>query len=183
MEAGLANLNVNTPATNDEKPIPSPSLPNVLQFLAPTLPLTAFSISMGREYISVQGHIHSHSNQAVRHILDKNGKRCGLWWEQKGWMYVGRGTSPVAESKIMFVGISQHEDTSTARKGPGRAEGEIKIFDHSVYPSVGKGSGLVNALVVDLDMGHEYGERITVARVHVQAWEKAGPVVKMVRLA
>lgn len=88
-----------------------------------------------------------------------------------------------AESKMLLVGISRHEDTFRARAGPNRVEGGIKLFDDEVYPAVGKGSGLVNVLAVDLDMGHDYDERVTIARIHAKAWEDAGPVVRMVRLA
>jgi hypothetical protein len=161
----------------------TPTLPNVLQFRAPTVPLTAFTISPIHEYISLSSHIHATTNQAVRPILDRAGKRCGLWWEQAGYVYVGRGVSPEAEKKMMFVGISRGEDTFKAREGPKRAEGEIEIFDGGVYEKVGRGSGLVNIVVVDEDMGHEYAERVTVARIHVKAWERARPQMKMIRLA
>jgi hypothetical protein len=57
------------------------------------------------------------------------------------------------------------------------------LFDDEVYPAVGKGSGLVNVLAVDLDMGYDYGERVTIARIHAKAWEDAGLGVRMVRLA
>ncbi|KAF1960522.1 HET-domain-containing protein [Byssothecium circinans] len=161
----------------------TPTLPNVLQFRAPTVPLTAFSISPTHEYISVSSHIHATTNQAVRPILDRAGKRCGLWWEQAGYVYVGRGVSPEAEKKMMFVGISRCEDTFKAREGPKRVEGEIEIFDGGVYGKVGRGSGLVNVVAVDGDMGHEYAERVTVARIHVKAWEEAGPQMRMIRMA
>jgi hypothetical protein len=32
-------------------------------------------------------------------------------------------------------------------------------------------------------VGHEFGDKVTVARIHARVWEEAGPVVKMVRLA
>jgi hypothetical protein len=163
--------------------LPSPSLPNILQFLAPTLPLTAFTISPDVEYISVNGAVYSPSRQAVRHILDRRGKRCGLWWEQAGWVYVGRGITPEAEKKMVLVGVSRHEDAMTPRTGPYRVEGQIRLFDDEAYPDVGGGSGLVNFVAVDLDMGHEFGERMTVGRIHERAWEEAGPVMEVVRLA
>lgn len=84
---------------------------------------------------------------------------------------------------MMFVGISRAEDTFKAREGPKRVEGEIEIFDGEVYPKVGRGSGIVNCVVVDKDMGHEYMERITVARIHRRAWEEARPMGRMVMLA
>jgi hypothetical protein len=166
----------------EDKPIASPSLPNVLQFLASTVPLSTFTVSTEQEYISTTDHIHSSSQQAVRHILDGKGKRCGLWWEQAGYLYVGRGPNAEAESKMVLVGVSRH-DTIWDKCGPYRAEGEIKLFDEKAYPVSGTGSGLVNVIAVDLDMGHEFGERITVARIHARAWEEAGPVRRMVRLA
>ncbi len=167
----------------DHSPIPSPALPYVLQFVAPTLPLTAFTISSDREPISSSSNIHSTTMQYVRAILDPRGKRCGLWWEQSGYVYVGRSVSPTAEAKMIFVAVNQHAATYQPRKGPSRVEGEIRLFDEEVYPPAGPGSGLVNVLAVDEDMGHEYGERITVARIHEKAWEEAGPAARMVRLA
>lgn len=91
--------------------------------------------------------------------------------------------STETESKMLLVGISRHKDTFWARAGPKRVEGEIKLFDDEAYPAVGESSGLVNVLAVNLDMGYDYGERVTVARIHAKAWENAGPVVRMVRLA
>lgn len=177
---GLALSNTDA---NKNVPIANPSLPNTLQFLASSVPLSAFTVSTECEYISDVDHIHAPGQQAVRHILDRRGKRCGLWWEQAGYVYVERGPGTDAESKMLLVGISRHEDTFRKRAGPNRVEGEIELFDDEVYPAVGKGSGLVNVLAVDLDMGHDYGERVTVARIHAQAWEDAGPLVRMVRLA
>lgn len=171
------------PIPEDQQYLPSPSIPNILQFLAPTLPLTAFTISPEVEYISINGAVHSSSRQAVRHVLDRRGKRCGLWWEQHGWGYVGRGISPKAEKMMVLVGVSCHEDAMTARTGPYRVEGEIRIFDDEVYPGQGPGSGMVNFVAVDLCMGHDFGERITVGRIHQKAWEEARPVIGMVRLA
>ncbi|KAF2246193.1 HET-domain-containing protein [Trematosphaeria pertusa] len=181
--ASMANLGLNDREGDDEL-VTSPSLPNVLQFVASTLPLTAFTISTQREYISAKGHVHSSSRQEVRYVLDHRGNRCGLWWEQAGYVYVGRGVSPAAESKMMLVAISGYgPDEPAGRTGPSRAEGEIELFDERVYPASGLGSGLVNVLAVDLDMGHDFGERITVARIHYRAWKEAGPVMRMVRLA
>jgi hypothetical protein len=181
--AVMEGLALSTTGADENVPIANPTLPNILQFLAPSVPLSAFTISTEREYISHADHIHASGQQAVRRILDRRGERCGLWWEQAGYVYVGRGMSADAESKMLLVGISRHEDTFRARAGPNRVEGEIKLFDDEVYPAVGKGSGLVNVLAVDLDMGHGYGERVTIARIHAKAWEDAGPVVRMVRLA
>ena len=179
--SGTPDIATTSQLADSATPSPSP-ISNILQFIAPCVPLTAFTISQEREYLSRQGHIHSTGAQSVRHILDPSGKRCGLWWEQAGYVYVGRNMSAAAESKMQFVGISQHGDTFRPRKGPNRVEGEIRMFDEAQYPSVGKGSGLVNVLAVDLNIGHDYAARITVARIHVKAWEEAGPVTRLVQL-
>ena len=172
-------------ASGVPSPVPSPGTTltsHVLQFFAPCVPLTAFTLPPQRKYLSRQEHIHSTGSQSVRHLLDCRGKRCGIWWEQAGYVYVGNGMSPDAESKMLFVGINQHGDIWRPRKGPDRVEGEIYLFDDDVYPAAGKGSGLVNVLAIDLDMGHAYAERITVARIHVKAWEEAGPQMRLVQL-
>lgn len=170
-----------SPASNPEAI--SPALPNVLQFLAPVAPLTAFKLSIDRKYISVSNRTHTPSRQAVRRILDRNGRHCGLWWEQTGYKYVGRGVNLKAETMMRMVGVSVHGDASEERRGVSCVEGREPFFDGAVFPPIGNGSGLLNVLVIDDDVGHEYAERITVAKIHVGAWEDARPVETMVRLA
>ena len=166
-------------------PIPSPSAPlpsHILQFYAPCVTLTTFTVPPQREYLSRQEHIHSTGSQSVRHILDSPSKRCGLWWEQARYVYVVHDISVDAESKMLVVGINQHGDTWRSRAGPNRVEGEICMFDGDVYPAAGRGSGLVNVLAIDLDIGHAYAERVTVARIHSMAWEEAWPQMRLVHL-
>lgn len=170
----------------------TPTLPNVLQFVAPVLPLTAFKLSTDRKYISVSDRTHTASKQSVRKVLDRSGRHCGLWWEQAGYKYVGRGVNKKAEGMMRMVAVSVHDDLPEGKKGsawmagrpgPSCVDGPERLFDGSIFPAIGKGSGLVNVLVVDDDVGHEYSERMTVARIHVRAWKSAGPVEEMVRLA
>jgi hypothetical protein len=158
---------------------------NILWFTAPTVPLTAFQITSRKHYLSLQSHMHAQGPQAVRRIHDRNSKHCGLWWEQAGYGYVGQGMSPDAGSKIIMLGISAYGDAYRPRRRPHRVEGEINVFDDDAFPAVGSGSGLVNVLVVDLDVGcpDGIGDRCTVAVIHVEAWEAAGPLDKEVRLA
>lgn len=84
-----------------------------------------------------------------------------------------------------MLGISAYGDAYHPRRGLYGVEGEIRVFDDDAFPAVGSGSGLVNVLVVDLDMGHPdgIGDRCTVAVIHIKAWEAAGPLDKEVRLA
>ncbi|KAI3324036.1 hypothetical protein HD806DRAFT_544083 [Xylariaceae sp. AK1471] len=155
----ITSIVASTVTNKADRAYPSPSLPNILRFRAPVVSLNTFTISMTREYISVLSQVHSHGQQAVRHILDRN------------------------EEKMIFVGVSCHDDMYIARKGPYRAERTVKLFDDEVYPAVGKGSGLVNVLALDLDVEHKFCERVTVVRIYAQAWDQAGPVVRMVRMA
>ena len=57
------------------------------------------------------------------------------------------------------------------------------MFDEDAYPQLGERSGLANVLAIDLYTGHEYAERMTVARIHVKTWEEAGPQISLVQLA
>ena len=77
--------------------------------------------------------------------------------------------------------ISQLGDRYDRRKGPSRVEGKMRLFDEDEFPAVGPGNGMVNVLVVGWDC--EVAERVTVAQIHVQAREEAGPTRKHIRLA
>ncbi|KAF5005593.1 hypothetical protein FDECE_8000 [Fusarium decemcellulare] len=156
----------------------------MLRFKAGAVPVPSFRILPNKEYLSNQSQVHVRTAQAVRRISDHNGKHCGLWWEQAGYGYVGLGMSPDAESKIDMVEISRYGDAYRRRKGPSRAEGPIPLFDEEAFPAVGTGSGLVNILAVDWDMGlpDGIGERCTVAVIHSKAWEAAGPKEKEICL-
>jgi hypothetical protein len=76
----------------------------------------------------------------LRHILDGKGKRCGLWLEQAWYKYVERGLSTDAESHMILVGVSRHQDIFRARSVPNQVKGEVRLFDDEVYPAVGTGS-------------------------------------------
>ena len=156
----------------------------LLRFTARTVPVPAFQISPTKEYLSSASQVHIRTAQAVRRIYDRNGRHCGLWWEQAGYGYVGLGISPEAESKIDMLEISRYGDAYRPRDGPYLVEGPISIFDDETFPAVGRGSELVNILVVDLDMGlpDGIGERCTVAVIHATAWEAANPQEKEVRM-
>ncbi|KAH8590650.1 hypothetical protein B0O99DRAFT_691431 [Bisporella sp. PMI_857] len=156
----------------------------LLRFTARTVALPAFSVAVEKEYLSSQSQVHIRSSQAVRRILDRNGKHCGLWWEQAGYGYVGLGMSPGSEAKIDLLEISRYGPAYRPRDGPYLVEGPISIFDKDEFPSVGPESGLINILAVDLDMGlpDGIGERCTVAVIHSAAWEAAKPLEKVVRM-
>ncbi|TPX16881.1 uncharacterized protein E0L32_003443 [Thyridium curvatum] len=173
------------PPVRPAEPVSTTPPRNILRFKARTVPLTAFKVTPRKEYLSVRTHIHVRGDQAVRRIVDRSGKHCGLWWDQAGYGYVGMGMSAEAEGQMVMAAISEYENIYWRRKGPNRVEGEIRMFDDDVYPATGAGSGIVNVLVVDQDMGHpdKIGDRCTVAVIHQKAWEEAGPQEAEIQVA
>jgi len=96
--------------------------------------------------------------------------------------------SAEAESKIGMLEISRYAGNAYSyrpRKELYGVEGEIEKFDDKAFPVVGPESGLVNVLVVDLDMGYPdgIGDRCTVAVIYFKAREAARLCDKEVRLA
>ncbi|KAF2176596.1 hypothetical protein K469DRAFT_722215 [Zopfia rhizophila CBS 207.26] len=170
------NVNENLPWPVD------PLAANLLRFTAPCVPLSAFTISWTKEPLSSTDHTHISTNQFVYHILDRNGKRCRPWWYQAGCNHIHPEMNKFRESKLLFAGVSQHIDTYRSRRGPSRVEGEIRIFDDDVYPAVGKGSGLINALMIGEDWYHGFAKRISAARIHVKVWEEAKPEMRLIQM-
>lgn len=164
-----------------QEPWDPPLDANILSFSAPAVSCSAFVISPEKEYLVDQPHIHNQGKQAIRRIYDHQGNHCGLWWEQAGYGYVGLGMNAEAEGRIRMVGISTYGDVYHRREGPSRVEGEIRLFDGESFPETGRGSGLVNVLVVEELKG--IGYRCTVAVVHVKAWNAARPKKEHLQLA
>ncbi|KAK5652244.1 hypothetical protein OQA88_10741 [Cercophora sp. LCS_1] len=150
--------------------------PNVLQFDAPVVLGTVFSRGGDPEYLCLKGESHSTGGQSVYPLYDRDEKQCGLCYEPMIPFDNGPG-----EAELSFVGIGRHRETGIPYRGPNRVEGDIPLFDRSVYEASGSESGVVDALVI------AWGEdgtarRITVARIHVKAWEAAKPELKHVAL-
>lgn len=161
---------------------PAPS--NVLRINGPVVPLTAFKFAVDKEYLNFPEHIHVHSSQIVRHILDSNGKHGGLYWEQGGYEWIRNGIYPSAGQSLIMVGVSSYAACYRPREGPSRVEGPIRLFDDKAFPGVGPAS-LVNVLVVDENVGYSNStwDRCTVAVIHCAAWEAAKPIEREVRIA
>ncbi|KAI0459505.1 heterokaryon incompatibility protein-domain-containing protein [Xylaria acuta] len=168
-----------------EEPWDPPRDGNILSFRAPTVSCSQFIISREKQYLIELPYIHQQGSQAVRRILDGQGKHCGLWWEQAGYGYVGLGLDAEAEKRIQLVSVSAYGDVYHRREGPARVEGEIELFDRGAFPDVGLGSGLVNVLAVDVDLADKtaVGYRCTVAVIHAKAWSAAKPQQTDLRLA
>lgn len=176
---------VSGPQAGVQEPLGPAPANTILRFSAPTLPLGLFAIAREKEYISEQAHVHVRSPQAVRRISDRHGKQCGLLWEQAGYGWVGLGLDQDSEEGINLVGVSRYYDVATSRGGGlPCVEGEISVFDKKAFPAEGPSCGLVNVLVVDYDVNRpeSAGYRCTVAVIHSAAWERAGPVERVIQL-
>ncbi|KAE9574238.1 hypothetical protein CGMCC3_g9673 [Colletotrichum fructicola] len=162
-----------------------PAPENVLRMTGPVVPLIAFKIAAHKEYLTLLGHVHTQGSQSVRRIFDSDNKHCGLYWEQGGYEWVGNGIKPESEKRLFMLGVSAYGVCYRPREGPSRVEGPIKLFDEEAFPDKGPGSGLVNVLVIDEDVGYpdSTGDRCTIAIIHRAAWEAAGPVEREVRIA
>ncbi|KAF5493829.1 hypothetical protein CGCF413_v010411 [Colletotrichum fructicola] len=162
-----------------------PAPENVLRMTGPVVPLIAFKIAAHKEYLTLLGHVHTQGSQSVRRIFDSDNKHCGLYWEQGGYEWVGNGIKPESEKRLFMLGVSPYGVCYRPREGPSRVEGPIKLFDEEAFPDKGPGSGLVNVLVIDEDVGYpdSTGDRCTIAIIHRAAWEAAGPVEREVRIA
>lgn len=82
------------------------------------------------------------------------------------------------------MGISRYGDTASSLEGLSCVEGETRLFDKKAFPAEGPSCGLVSILVVDLDVARpeSAGHRCTVAVIHSGAWERAGPVDRVIQL-
>ena len=77
---------------------------------------------------------------------------------------------------------------SVTVRGRGRVvsrEEPIRLFDHEAFPETGPGSGLINVLVVDENVGYpdSSGVRCTIAVIYSAAWQAAKPTEREVSIA
>ena len=74
-----------------------------------------------------------------------------------------------AESKMLFVEINQRGIPGVPEQARRGSKVEFACL-MTTYLVAGKSNGLVNLLANDLNMGHGYAERITVAWIHAEMW-------------
>ncbi|KAL8297104.1 hypothetical protein RB597_006273 [Gaeumannomyces tritici] len=163
-----------------------PPAANVLVMTAPVASLESFTVDPHKEYFSLPDQPHVRGPQSVRRIRDRNGAHCGLWWQQYHYQWVGTGLFRDTEGELKMVGVSAYPVGIEPRRGFGHVGGAISIFDDEVFT---RGSvleqGLVNVLVIDGRDVARFGAacRCTVALIHPQAWEEAGPTEEVIRIA
>ncbi|PGH05335.1 hypothetical protein GX51_03056 [Blastomyces parvus] len=165
--------------------------PNVLQFWSEVVDTTRFQLSTTNavHYLSKRDHVHTRGEQAVLRLVDRKGRHCGLVFDTRNdfvrrtFARHSKGTKVNTSGSSELVAISKSADVNAheVRHGLQRVEGEIDVFDKHEFPATGRGSSVVNALIVQWD--HELSERITVAQVHIRAWEEARPKHRHIRLA
>jgi len=134
----------------------------VLEFEAMTVPTIQFKIGTELEYLSLQEHTHTSGQASVVRLYDKDSKHCGLCFNIPTIIPETAGNE-----EPMFAAVSRERARNVEGRGAGhsairRVEGEIPLSDVDVY---GPGE-VVNVLLVT---GGEVAERITVARIHLNA--------------
>jgi Heterokaryon incompatibility protein (HET) len=152
--------------------------PNVLQFWAYTVSIEAFQFAnIEGSLISEPEHGNQRGEQYVNSLLDSRGKHCGLLFKpQARSKYRGVMNKDVME----YVLISSFGDSTRRRYGIETIDQSVKPFDAHAFPWRGKGSGLVNVMLIE--WFEDIAERFTVAQINRLAWENARPVRKHIRL-
>ena len=154
--------------------------PGALQFWADAVDADAFTVeSFGPGHAVVdREHANMPSKQGVIRIFDRAGVHCGLmlsFHSEKAsrWHKPTRGP-------LEWIAISSFGDAHDRRSGLRTVDTEIRPFDKRKLPYKGKGSGLVNVMLVEWD--NEVAERLTIAQLHRLVWEEALPARKHIRL-
>lgn len=152
--------------------------PNVLQFWAYTADSNSFKFAgLDGTLITDPEHGNIPGKQVVTSLLDLRGKHCGLMFKpQVKTRYRG-----AFGNFLDYVLISSFGDTEERRGGVKTMDPELRPFDERAFPWKGKGSGLVNLMLIE--WFDDVAERLAVAQIHRQAWEAARPVLKHIRLA
>ncbi|KAM7189032.1 Heterokaryon incompatibility protein (HET) domain containing protein [Naviculisporaceae sp. PSN 640] len=181
MARGTPVLQHETKATNVSGPDFGPS---VLQFWAETAEPAHFPfITNGSgwvkpEQLSLRENVHTTTSQAVIRLQDRDGRHCGLWYDNKNHRLWWAGERQKEMPRIELVAVSRLVAERIC--GPYRVEGEISMFDGRYFPDDGEDGGVVNCLVVE--WYEEIAARVTVAQIHSRAWKGARPRRKHIRL-
>jgi hypothetical protein len=152
--------------------------PNVLQFWTQAVDVKRFSIG---EVTGPSLTDHEHANittkQTISKLFDFKNRYCGL---------IFKPTAKTPHRKkhkgvLQFILISSFGESRGRRTGFQTTDTKMRPFDETKFPRMGKGSGLVNLMLIK--WYDEIAERISVARIHRQAWDEARPMTKHIRLA
>jgi hypothetical protein len=162
-----------------------PPASNILKMTAPAVSMKHFTVDPHKEYFSISDQPHAPGPQSVRRILDRDGAHCGLWWQQYHYQWVGTGLFRDEELELRMIGISRYLVKLEPRRGFGCVGGAIPMFDGKIFKYNEDQGGLVNVLVVDDRDATKFGAscRCTVALIHPQAWQRAGPRQQVVCIA
>ncbi|KAK4032281.1 hypothetical protein C8A01DRAFT_50888 [Parachaetomium inaequale] len=154
--------------------------PDALQFWTEAVRDDAFTLTqLGHGHlIADREHGNVVGEQGVIKMLDGAKTHCGLMLsfhskDTRTWHKPTRG-------RLEWILVSSFGDAHDRRSGLKTVDTEVRLFDERKLPYKGPGSGLVNVMLIEWD--DEVAERLTVAQVHRQAWEAAGPERKHIRL-
>jgi hypothetical protein len=152
--------------------------PNVLQFWAYAVHVECFQFAdIDGTLISEPEHGNQRGHQYVNSLLDPRGKHCGLAFKPHSKT---RYREDFDSGSMEYVLISSFGDSVRRRNGIETIDESVKPFDPHAFPWRGKGSGLVNVMLIE--WFGDIAERLTVAQLNRQAWENAKPVKKHIRL-
>ena len=149
--------------------------PNVLQFWTEVVDAKRFSIG---ELTGPSLPDHEHANitteQKVSQLFDLKNQYCGLFFKSTPKSRHRKKSNGV----LQFILISSFGESKDRRTGFQTTDTKLRPFDGAEFPWMGKGSGLVNLMLIK--WYDEIAERISVAR---KAWDEARLVTKHIRLA
>jgi heterokaryon incompatibility protein (HET) len=152
--------------------------PNVLQFWTEAVESGAFSVrELTGPSLTDIDHANIATKQTVTKLFDKENQYCGLLFKTT------MKTKRIRKHKrpLEFILISSFGESKDRRSGFQTTDTKLRPFDESKFPWRGAGSGLVNVILIE--WYDEIAERLSVARIHKQAWNSANPVKKHIRLA
>lgn len=152
--------------------------PNVLQFWAYAAHVESFQFAdIEGTLISEPEHGNQRGHQYVNSLLDPRRKHCGLVFKPQSR---SRYREDIDPGSMEYILISSFRDSGRRRDGVETIDQSVKPFDPHAFPWRGKGSGLVNVMLIE--WFGDIAERLTVAQINRQAWENAKPVKKHIRL-
>ncbi|EXJ63315.1 uncharacterized protein A1O5_11636 [Cladophialophora psammophila CBS 110553] len=152
--------------------------PNVLQFWTEAVDASWFSVGqITGPSLTDNEHANITTKQTVSKLFDSKNRYCGLIFKQTA----KRRRRQKRNGNLQFILISSFGESRDRRSGFQTTDTRLRPFDEGQFPWKGKGSGLVNLMLIE--WFDEVAERISVARIHRQAWVEARPMTRHIRLA
>jgi len=152
--------------------------PNILQFWTYAVSGDAFRMAeLDGTPLCDPKHANIAGKQVVSRMLDAKDRYCGLLFKPA----VKARYRNKSAGHLEFILICSFGESDERRLGLRTMNTNLRPFDERAFPWKGKGSGLVNLMIIE--WFDEVAERVSVAQIHRQAWEEAHPIRKHIRLS